>query len=232
MSLEPGMIALFRSSTCSRNSTRSDHAYGVGKAPPDCACERGTGGEEIPPNLELSRAWDGSGPRGGSIFTRWAEGPRSGAGGVILFGPQHFRAASGCSGQPSDGFQDSEQNGIFLGQNVPFRPILSHPYLLIWSVRNMSREPEGGMQEGRSCTGGKPMTRRHAVAFAVCGGGFDRAGVARNWPGRAQGGVQGHSDAARREVARARRRPAASGSDHAGNVQHAASSQGKRRPTP
>jgi hypothetical protein len=69
----------------------------------------------------------------------------------ILFGYQHFRAVSRRSGQPSDGAQHSGQCETFLGSNVSFRLILSHPLLLIWMVLIMSREPERGAYEGRAC---------------------------------------------------------------------------------
>ena len=77
----------------------------------------------------LGRAWDGSGPRAGRVLTRWAEGSWSGTRGVILFVSQDFRAASECSGQPSDWVQDSEQNGTVFGVGssiqfhlIPFTP--------------------------------------------------------------------------------------------------------------
>ena len=92
----------------------------------------------------LWRARDRVGPGRGGVLTRWAEGPSCRLGGVILFVSRRFRAASGCSGQPSGGDRDSTQNGTFLGSIVPFCPILSHPLLLIWSVRSAAR-PSGDM---------------------------------------------------------------------------------------
>ena len=67
----------------------------------------------------------------------------AGAGGVILFGFQHFRAAPMRSGQPSKGVQDGRQNETSFGEIVSFRLILSHRLLLIWNVRN------GGVRVGR-----------------------------------------------------------------------------------
>ena len=115
----------------------------------ECACSRGVGTRRDPPEFwavaSVGRVWTTS----RLSFTHWAERSWSGTGGVILFGSQHFRADFTGSDQPSDGVQDSTQNETFSGSIVPFRPILSHPLLFIWSVRGVSREPKRGMQEGR-----------------------------------------------------------------------------------
>ena len=78
--------------------------------------------------------------QGDGEFSPVGPGDRgAGLGGIILFAWQHLRAASGCSGQPSDGVQDSEQDETFLGCGVPSSSIQFHSLLLIWSMRNVSR---------------------------------------------------------------------------------------------
>ena len=66
-----------------------------------------------------------------------------------------------CSGQPSDGVHDSEQNETFSGSGVPFRPILSHPHLPIWSLR---RHPGRCTGHPGRCTG-HPGRCRWALLF-------------------------------------------------------------------
>ena len=83
----------------------------------------------------LWRARDGSGSRVKvRVFTcRAGESCR-----VLLFASQDLYAASGPSNQPSHGVHDSEQNETFFRVIVPFCPILSHPHLLIFSLRSVA----------------------------------------------------------------------------------------------
>jgi hypothetical protein len=58
----------------------------------------------------------------------------------------------GVSARHRTGFRTASKMRLYWGQAVPFRPILFHPFLLIWNMRNMPHQPN---RSTGLCTGTK-----------------------------------------------------------------------------
>ena len=65
------------------------------------------------------------------------------------------------------GFQTASEMRLFWGQTVPFRPILSHLFLLIWSMRNIPMSPTAERKRARrSCVADRGPRGRAPRGFA------------------------------------------------------------------